>query len=50
MTLQPEIKNPKGLGVKKFESGGVDMVLKTGIKVGKYYTVFNYGPQDHRTT
>ena len=28
----------------KGESGGASMMLKTGMEVVQYYTVFNYGP------
>ena len=30
--------------MKKGESGGVSMILKTGMEVSQYYTVFNYRP------
>ena len=33
-----------GLGMTKGESGGVSMMLKTGMEVAQEYTVFNYGP------
>ena len=45
MILQQEIPPLiKVLGATKVESGGVSMMLKTGMKVSQYYTVFNYGP------
>ena len=37
----------KWLGVKKYESGDVAMMLKTGKKMVQDYIVFNYTPQDH---
>ena len=33
-----------GLNMKKVESGGVSIILKTGTEVAQYYTIFNYGP------
>ena len=39
-----------GLGMKKVESGGVSMMLKTGMEVDKYYTFLEHRPQDHRKT
>ena len=33
-----------GLGVKKVKSGGLSMMLKIGMEVAQYYTVFNHGP------
>ena len=33
-----------GLGMKKVEYGGVSIMMKTGMEVAQYYTVFNYGP------
>ena len=33
-----------GLGMKKVKSGYVSMMLKTGMEVAQYYTVFNYVP------
>ena len=39
-----------GLGITIDESGGVSVILKTGMEVEKYYTVFNYEPQYHRKT
>ena len=33
-----------GLGIKKCESGGVYMMMKTGMEMTQYYNVFNYGP------
>ena len=33
-----------GLGVTRGESGGVSMMLKTGMEVAQYYSVFKYGP------
>ena len=32
------------LGMTKGESGGVFMMLKTGMEVAQDYTAFNYGP------
>ena len=32
------------LRMKKSESGGVYMMIKTGTELSQYYTVFNYGP------
>ena len=32
-----------GLGMKKSKSGGVYIILKTGIEVAQDYTVFDYG-------
>ena len=32
------------LGMKASKSGVVSMILKTGMEVDKYYTIFNYGP------
>ena len=32
-----------GLGVKKFESVNFSMIIKTGMVVIQYCTVFNYG-------
>ena len=38
-------KNPlNGLGITKGKSGGLCMMLKTGMKVSHEYTVFKYGP------
>ena len=34
-----------GLGMKKVESGGTSMMLKTGMEVSQDYTVFNFRPQ-----
>ena len=33
-----------GLGMTKGESGGIYMMMKTGMEVSQYYNVFNYGP------
>ena len=33
-----------GLGMKKVESGGLSMMMKSGMEVYQYYTVFKYGP------
>ena len=33
----------KGLNMTKGESGGLYMMIKTGMEVSQYYTVFNYG-------
>ena len=33
-----------GLGMKKVKSGGLSMILKTGLEVDQDYTIFNYGP------
>ena len=33
-----------GLGMKKGESGGVSIMLKTGMELVQYYTVFSYVP------
>ena len=30
--------------MKKVKSGGVSMILKTGIELAQEYTFFNYGP------
>ena len=29
---------------EKFKSGGLAVTTKTGMKVAKHYTVYNYGP------
>ena len=34
-----------GLCTTKGESGGVSMMLKTGMEVPQNYTIFNYGTQ-----
>ena len=34
-----------GLDMTKGESGSAYMMIKTGMVVAQYYTVFNYGPQ-----
>ena len=39
-----------GLGIKKVKAVGLSKILKTGLEVAQYYTVFNYGPQSHRKT
>ena len=33
-----------GSGITKGKSGGVSMMLKTGMEVAQYYTILNYGP------
>ena len=33
-----------GLGMKKGESIGISMMIKIGMEVSQYYTVFNYVP------
>ena len=33
-----------GLVITKGKSIGLSMMLKTGLEVAQYYTVFNYGP------
>ena len=33
-----------GLGTTEGKSGGASIMLKTGMEVAQYYTVFNYGP------
>ena len=33
-----------GLVITKCKAGGLSMMLKTGLEVDQYYTVFNYGP------
>ena len=33
-----------GLGIKKGKSGGLSLMLKTGMEVSQYYTIFNYVP------
>ena len=32
-----------GLGMKEVKTGVLSMILKTGMEVAQYYTVFNYG-------
>ena len=39
-----------GLGITKAKSGVVSMMLKIVMEVGQYYTIFNYGPPDHKNT
>ena len=33
-----------GLGMTKVKSGGLYIILRKGMEVAQYYTVFNYGP------
>ena len=46
MTLHLDKIPLNGLGTTKGKAGGLSMMLKTGMEVAQYYTVFKYVPHN----